>query len=345
MDQTTVSQQPSRKKGLLSVLVLALLTCAVVLIFHKHWAEITDSLSRLSLPQVLAVLAVGLSYPLFEGAVDWLILRSRLPRFTLRQGIDVSWTGNFGNVVGFGAGALPMQLYYLYRCGLPIGPGCGLMTLEYVFHKAAVLLYATGMLVFQHGWLAANTTGVLHYLPYAYFVVALVLTGLVLLCVSPVVQQLARRALTLLPKTEKWQARRADWQEQLDDISVESRHLLTDKPLCLKILAVQLLKLFCLFCLPYLCIRFMDIPCALTFWQVQLLASVMLFLSNAMPNVAGMGSIETSFLLVFGCFFSRGETMSVLMLYRIASYYFVFAASILGFLIAQRHLKKRSDTP
>ena len=60
--------------------------------------------------------------------------------------------------------------------------------------------------------------------------------------------------------------------------------------------------------------------------------------SNALPNVAGMGSIETAFLLVFGSFLERGEVMSVLMLYRIASYYVVFAASAVGFFIAQRHL-------
>ena len=48
----------------------------------------------------------------------------------------------------------------------------------------------------------------------------------------------------------------------------------------------------------------------------------MLFLSNALPNVAGMGSIETAFLLVFSSFMTSGEAMSTLMLFRIASYYF-----------------------
>jgi len=66
--------------------------------------------------------------------------------------------------------------------------------------------------------------------------------------------------------------------------------------------------------------------------------ALMLFLSNALPNVAGMGSIETAFLLVFGSFLERGEVMSVMMLYRIASYYVVFAASAVGFFFAQRHL-------
>ena len=303
------AQQPSRKKTVISLLVLLALTCIIVFIFKDHWAEITTALAQLSVWQVLAVLAVGVSYPLLEGCVAWVIVRSRLPQFTLRQGLDVGWCGTFGNVVTLGAGAVPVQLYYLHKAGLPLGPGAGLMTLEYVFHKSTVLLYATVMLLLQRRWLAANTTGVMRYLPMAYAVVAVVIVALVLLCVSPLVQSLARWLLGFLPKTEKWQQRRADWQQQL----------------------------FGLFCLPYLCIRFMGLS-PLGFWQVQLLTSLMLFVSNALPNVAGMGSIETAFLLVFGSFLERGEVMSVLMLYRIASYYVVFAASAVGFFIAQRHL-------
>ena len=304
------AQQPSRKKAVISLLVLLALTCIIVFTFKDHWAEITAALAQLSVWQVLAVLAVGLSYPLLEGCVAWVIVRSRLPQFTLRQGLDVGWCGTFGNVVTLGAGAVPVQLYYLHKAGL---------------------------LLLQHRWLAANTTGVMRYLPMAYAVVAVIIVALVLLCVSPLVQNLARWLLGFLPKTEKWQQRRADWREQLEVLGTESRRLLADKPRCLKIFALQTLKLFGLFCLPYLCIRFMGLS-PLGFWQVQLLTSLMLFVSNALPNVAGMGSIETAFLLVFGSFLERGEVMSVLMLYRIASYYVVFAASAVGFFIAQRHL-------
>ena len=337
MEQTNTPQQPSRKKAILSLLVLLALTCVVVFIFSSHWAEISTALAQLSFWQVLLVLAIGLTYPLLEGIVCWLIIRCRLPGFTLRRGLDAAFVGIFGNVVGLGAGAVPMESYYLYHCGLPLGPGVGLMTLQYVFHKTTVLLYATVMLLFQHRWLAANTTGVMNYLPMAYAVVAAIIVVLVLVCVSPLVQNLARWLMRLLPKTEKWQQRRADWQQQLDVLGEESRRLLADKPRCAEILALQAVKLFGLFCLPYLCIRFMGLS-PLSFLQVQLLTSLMLFLSNALPNVAGMGSIETAFLLVFGSFLKRGEVMSVMMLYRIASYYVVFAASAVGFFFAQRHL-------
>ena len=151
------------------------------------------------------------------------------------------------------------------------------------------------------------------------------------------VQSLARWLLRYLPKTDKWQQRRRDWLKQLDVLGTESRRLLEDKKRCLAIFALHALKLFLLFCIPYLCIRFMGLT-PLRFEQVQLLTSLMLFLSNALPNVAGMGSIETAFLLLYSSFLPQGEGMSVLMLYRIASYYMVFAASAVGFFFAQRHL-------
>ena len=338
MSQPT-SATPSRKKTVISLLVLLALTGIIVFMFKDHWAEITAALAQLSAWQVLVVLAIGISYPLLEGCVAWVIVRSRVPGFKLWQGIDTAWCGTFGNVVTLGAGAVPVQTWYLHRCGLPLGPGVGLMTLEYVFHKTTVLLYATVMLLLQHKWLAANTSGVLNYLPMAYAVVALVIVALVLVCVSPLVQNLARWALGFLPKTEKWQQRRTDWLEQLDVLGTESRLLLADKARCVQIFALQALKLFLLFCLPWLCIRFMQLS-PLSFARVQLLTSLMLFVSNALPNVAGMGSIETAFLLLYSSFLPSGEVMSVLMLYRIASYYFVFAASAVGFFLAQRRLTR-----
>lgn len=338
MNQTSAPQQPSRKKAWISLAVLLVLTGVVFWIFKSHWAEISSALAQLNVWQVVLVLVVGLTYPVLEGLVSWVIIRSRMPDFTIRQALESAFMGTFGNVICLGAGAMPMQSYYLYRCGLPLGPGVGLMTLQYVFHKTTVLLYATVMLLLQHKWLAANTSGVMSYLPMAYVVVAAIIVALVLLCVSPLIQRLARWLLGYLPKTEKWQARREKWLEQLDTLGTESRHLLADKRRCAAIFALHTLKLFLMFTLPYFCIRFMALPCGLSFWQVQLLTSLMLFLSNALPNVAGMGSIETAFLLVFGSFMTSGEAMSTLMLFRIASYYFVFGFSAVASLFAQKHL-------
>lgn len=339
MDQST-PQQPSRKKTILSLTVLVVLTGIVFWIFQRHWAEISAALAQLRFWQVLLVLAVGLTYPVLEGLVSWVIIRSRMPGFTVRQALESSFMGTFGNVICLGAGAMPMQSYYLYRSGLPLGPGVGLMTLQYVFHKTAVLLYATVLLLAGRPWIAAHSDGVLRYLPGAYAVVAGVIVGLIALCALPVVQRLARWLLHFLPDTGRWAERRESWLEQLDTLSTESRHLLADKPRCAAILGVHLVKLFLLFCLPWMGLRFMGLDTGLAFWQVQLLTSLTLFVSNALPNVAGMGSVETAFLLVYSSFLPDASSMSLLMFYRLASYYAVFAASAVGFGLTQRRLSR-----
>lgn len=339
MDQST-PQQPSRKKTILSLTVLVVLTGIVFWIFQRHWAEISAALAQLRFWQVLLVLAVGLTYPVLEGLVSWVIIRSRMPGFTVRQALESSFMGTFGNVICLGAGAMPMQSYYLYRSGLPLGPGVGLMTLQYVFHKTAVLLYATVLLLAGRLWMATHSDGVLRYLPGAYAVVAGVIVGLIALCALPVVQRLARWLLHFLPDTGRWAERRESWLKQLDTLSTESRHLLADKPRCAAILGVHLVKLFLLFCLPWMGLRFMELDTGLTFWQVQLLTSLTLFVSNALPNVAGMGSVETAFLLVYSSFLPDASSMSLLMFYRLASYYAVFAASAVGFALAQRRLNR-----
>ena len=96
MNQPTAPQS-SRKKTILSLLVLLALTGIIVLIFKDHWTEITAALQRLSPWQVAVVLLLGISYPLLEGCVSWVIVKGRLPDFKLWQGIDTAWCGTFGN--------------------------------------------------------------------------------------------------------------------------------------------------------------------------------------------------------------------------------------------------------
>ena len=338
MDRPSASSaRPSRRRVLLSVMVLLALTFLMIYLFKDNLGEIRAALARLTPAQVLLLLALGASYPLLDGLTCTRMLRCQTPGLPYRQGLGVVLLGTFGNVVTFGAGCLPMQGYYLYRCGVEVGPGLGLVTLAYVFHKTAVLLWGVLLLAGQIGWFLDSTSGLAEYLLPACGVVAAIILALVLVCASARVQALAGRALNLLPKSDTWQKRRASWTEQLNELGGESRRLLADKGLCVQLLGIQMFKLFLLYLIPWLGIQFMGLS-PLGFWQAQLLAALMLLLSNALPNLAGMGSIETAFLLVFQGFLGSGSAMSALLLYRLASYYFPFLLSAGAFFLIQHRL-------
>ena len=273
-----------------------------------------------------------------------ILVRRRLPVFSFSQAVEVVFLGVFGNVSTLSVGSVPMQSYYLQRCGLMAGRGIGTMTLEYVFHKSSVLLYTTAMLLLQGCWLSESGGRFTGYLWLGYGICAVIIVVLLLLCSWEKVQWLAAWLIDRLPHTEKWEGRKQLWKANLAALYTESRQLLCDRLCILKVLGLTGLKLCCLYCIPFLAMRMLGLS-GLSFWQVQMLTTLMHLISNALPNVAGMGSIETAFLLVFGSFLERGEVMSVMMLYRIASYYVVFAASAVGFFIAQRHLGQMESEP
>ena len=61
------AQQPSRKKTVISLLVLLALTCIIVFTFKDHWAEITAALAQLSVWRGSSCAAVCRSSPCGRG--------------------------------------------------------------------------------------------------------------------------------------------------------------------------------------------------------------------------------------------------------------------------------------
>ena len=122
---SSASPAPSRRKTLLSLGVLALLTGIVVFIFREHWAEISEALSRLTLGQGLLALAVGLSSPASRGRIQLLIVRSRLSHFPLLQGIDNAWMGPSAMWWASAQGRCRFRRGISTGRGLDVGPAWG----------------------------------------------------------------------------------------------------------------------------------------------------------------------------------------------------------------------------
>lgn len=112
--------------------------------------------------------------------------------------------------------------------------------------------------------------------------------------------------------------------------------------LAVKGIAVSLAKLFVLYMIPYAALRLLGCT-ALTFGQAQLLAALMLLITNALPNVAGVGPMEFAFLLLFAPWSDTTVASSALVLYRVATYFFPFLLSVIVFLCEENRSLKGFD--
>lgn len=291
---------------------------------------------------LLLLLGMGTAYQMLESVVCVTLIRRRLPTFSFRQATEVVFLGVFGNVSTLSVGSIPMQSHYLRRCGLMAGSGIGTMTLEYVFHKSSVLIYTTVMLLLQGRWLGNTGRSFFRYMLLGYGICVLIIVALILMCTWEKVQWLAFRVIDHLPSTEKWESRKHLWRTNLTELYAESKQLLRDGHCLLKVLGWNALKLYCLYSIPFLTMEILGIS-GPAFWHVQLLTALMHLISNALPNVAGVGPVEFAFVVIFSHYMEYDQASSALILYRIATFFFPFILSIFVFLRVQKRVLSDSQ--
>lgn len=294
-----------KKSYLISAVTLALLFAAFLLVFRDALPEILTNLRTVPFRGVLLLLVLGFAYEGMEAAVGFVLLR--------RKKKDVRF-----------ADAL------------------GIMASEYVLHKISVLLYATAALLLGGGWLRESASGLSRYILIGYGIGALIVLVLTLLYTWDKVLDLVLLLFKKLPDTPKWNERREKWGSSLVQLNTEARKVLLVPSVRVRGIAVSLLKLFVLYSIPYLALRLAGCT-ALSFAEVQLLSSLMLLITSALPNVAGMGPMEFAFLLLFSPWAGTAAASSALVLYRVATYFFPFLLSVITFLREEKRSLKGFD--
>lgn len=325
------------RKAAVNLITLLLLFLLIFWVFRKDYRTIIECLKNTSVPGLLLLLGLDLVYQLLDAAARRVILRTRMPSIGMRQAVGVVSLGIFGNVSTFSAGIIPMQSYYLYQYGISPGNSIGMLTLIYIFHKATVFLYAAAMMLLRGAWIKEMIPGLARYISLGFGVCALIIFFLILLCTWEPLQKFGTWAIRKLPETEKWREKKEVWLGNLESLYGESRNLMKNRSCCLKLLLVDILKLTCFYMIPYWCIRVLRLP-KIGFWETQALSALMMLIVGVLPNVAGMGPTELSFLLLFSPCMGRGQATAALLLYRIVTYFFPFLLSIVVFF----HIEKKA---
>lgn len=331
-------EKTGKRKYILNLALLALVLLVLVKALGQDAPEIAASLQSISAAQVLLLLGMGLLYQLLEAGACHILLRERFPQVSYRQALCVILLGVFANVATFGAGTVPLQGYYLHRCGVPAGSGMGFMVVEYLLHKLCVVLFAVGSGVATKGWVWVQAPALRGYLLYGLALNLCISLGLALLCSWGRLKNLALRLVGRLPSGGKWAERRAMLARNVESLYTDSGRLLRSRRTCGRAMLLTLLKLAVLYLIPPLCLR-MIAGAALPVGQGVALSAAALLLTGALPNVAGVGSLELAFMLVFSCFVPRGKASSALVLYRAATYFFPLLLGVGAFLHFQKGKK------
>lgn len=321
-----VKQGFSRKKMIFNVFMIVIISAMMLFVFRKDYKEIWSSIRTISFPGLILLLAMGIGYQLLDSAMCFILLRQKNPDFRYGQAVDLTFLGVFGGVLTSSAGNIPVQSYYLYEHGVPVGSGVGIMALKYVFHKTAILLYAVIMVFTQRKWLQSTIPEMMTYIELGMIICALIVIFLLAFFTWEKVHKLLLYMIRRFPDTGKWKPWKTACSSQLEVLYREARTIIRNHKCCYKVMLINLGKLFWLCLIPFLCMEVLSIPNP-GWGKIQVLASAMLSIIGVLPNVGGMGPAEFAFLKLFTPYIGRISVSSSLILYRVATYFFPFAVS------------------
>ena len=326
-----------KKKIIIFLITILAVIFFIYVVFRQDFNDVLNYLKNISVFDFLTIIVVGTIYQLLEALGNFVLIKSQSPSFKYRQSAEMTLLGTFSNITTSSAGTIPLQSYYLYKRGIKAGKGIGLIILDSIFHKFSVFVYASVLIAFNFNWLVSANNNIMRYIFVGYFVYLLIIIGLILICSWQKIQDLLLWLINKLPDNEKWQKKKLDWQDNLKALYQESKIVLKNKKLCLKVIITNFFKLFWTYTIPLYCFYVVNIH-DLSFSQIQILASIMLLITGVLPNVAGLGPPEVSFLLVFAPYLGIAKATSALIVYRITTCFYPFLMSAIVFLNLEKEL-------
>lgn len=333
-------EKTGRKKYIVNLAVLALILVVLAKVLGQDAQEISAALRGISAGQLLLLLGMGLAYQLLDGAACYVLIHAQCPQVTYRQALCVMFLGTFGNVATFGAGTVALQSYYLHRCGVRPGSGMGFVMIEYMLHKLSVVLFAAAACLAAGDWFWPAAASLRGYILLGFAVELAISLGLLLLCSWGRLRDLVLRLVRRLPSGGRWDGWKTAISQNVEALYTDSGQLLRSHRCCGRAVLVDLAKLAVLYAIPPLCLRIIG-ETALSLGRGAVLSALALLLTGALPNVAGMGSLELAFMVVFSAFVPRGKASAALVLYRAATYFFPLLISVAVFLRVQKAASRR----
>ncbi|PWM46416.1 MAG: hypothetical protein DBX47_02460 [Clostridiales bacterium] len=232
-------------------------------------------------------------------------------------------------------GGQPMQAYYLYNSGVPVGAASSALLVHFLVYQCSLTLYSTVVIILRYSFFAEKIPG-FSALIFVGFAVnaALVLLILGVAFTPKLVLKFFRLiigALTKIRLIKDKEKALLRVEFEIDKFYQSLKAMKYDVKSLIKMVLLSLLQMTVYFMVPYCVLAAFGvyanplvlIPCSLC----------VLLISSFVPLPGAAGGAEGSFLLFFGLFGLDNKMSAAILLWRILTLYMPI---IIGIFFAQR---------
>lgn len=346
-----VNKNDSKEKAKLIKLVFKVILLALIILWifrfllgdmYQHVLRQIISTSRTG---VLILIGLEIIFICLDSVTITLIVKRYKRDYSYGEGLDVLLYGNFYKGITFGSGTMVARLYLLNKQEVPAGISSGMLTVQSLFHRLAVIMNAT---VFMVSFNVFRLFDFATYRPYfilGYCMNFIMMTGTVFICTWKEFHQIILAVIQKVLRAVKKEDYLREVEIYFRDLEKESRFLLEKTGWCLKLILINSIKLMFWYVMPYVIyISVTGSKPGASLVEIMTLTAMMHLLLGVIPTPVGMGSTEVVYLILFSHLFGKVTASTTMIIYRLFTYYMPFVLSILFMLIYSYMQKKRKTS-
>lgn len=336
--QTEKERKAQNKKIIIKGFLVFLLLVSLWY-YRNSLNDILEEIQKVTWAELgISILLSSLGY-LLEGLTIWGMMKTVIPRATANDGIFIAFVCEFYRLTTLGNGSGVAQIHYLCKKNVEPGTAIVLTMIQYVMKRTAIMVL--GIWGFLFLFRKDKTQKLCR--EYAVFmgVGSLITTVIITLFVCIVCSKRVAEAVLGMVGwlSVKFPAQKENfekWKEQILLLSKSGRSVLGQKKRMLSIFFMQSIKLLAFYAIPaYLFCGKINLGTIESVW----LMAVAFMLAGVIPAPSGVGALEFVFLLFFNAFTDSGMSVSVLLLYRFATW--VYPAIVGGMLLLVHGLSEK----
>ena len=306
------------KKYILNVAIILLVGGLSIYFSIGNQLEGTiESLSHCHLGWLLVVVILMLIFYLINAMNLTLFARVYKENYSLKQGIVNAMAGIFFNgITPMASGGQFYQIYAFNKQGIKATYSSSILLMIFIVYQSVLVKFAYFSSLYS-GFFSLAIVG---------FVINLVVISTLFLGAKSERLQnfLSNNVVKLLAKlhiVKDYEETSSKIERKLENFRVELNLLQKNKPILLKSIGLNVLKLTVLYSIPFFCSLAMNVPLSWKhFFDLIGITAFVYLISDFVPLPGASGGSEGSFFILLR-YFLKNATSATLLVWRFATYY------------------------
>ena len=328
-------------------LIFALAACVLWFTMKDDGEQVMAIISRVNVWGVLLIIGLMVLERLMLGWGLMYECRQTHPHYTLWQGFQNAYVaGLFCNITPGASGGQVAQGYIFKKQGIPVSHSVGILWLDFIVYQSTMTLFVLALILLKFHYFYSNYSEFFLIVLLGFAVSSGIIVFLWLLATSPrFYTWLTTTGINIGAKLHLIKDREktlANHDKQLTAFAKEIVVLRTHKKMIALLALENLGRLIIYYSIPYFCAMALNIPMNPgMLLNIIALSSFVAMINAFLPMPGSAGGTEATFILMFSTIFGKVDATSIMLLWRLVTFYQTLLIGGIIFLYA----RTRKDIP